>query len=370
MNISDSMLRSLAVVILALSYAAITQAGMIVEVRDPRQLQQQQQIIFPQAEVKVVALEFEASAGDERGKQQAKALHDRFLKQIHDVQGAAIVTYVAPSGERIQDFRATVEQVARNQQAQIAVWGRVYVDAKGSVLTNVRLMLIEPPAGVSSDFVKTSQLSSGAPVNTRGVIDAPVLQTRIDFTTVSGDISPLADFLSGLVRYYKAATRDGATATRWLQSSSADFERYLVSTGNSRDSSTAAQAHLYLARIQVRLAAIDARNATGYLLAAKQHADQAAQLNPYNAEAPTVQAVIAARTGASADTLRSLVGKAIKAAPLDTTNRVNAAMLDSAQGNIPAATRQLNNASVILKTTGKDTPPAVKQLQESISRQR
>ncbi len=234
----------------------------------------------------------------------------------------------------------------------------------------MRLMLIEPPAGISSEFANTSQLSSGAPVSTRGVIDAPVLQTRIDFTTVSGDISPLADFLSGLVRYYKAATRDGAAATRWLQSSSADFEQYLTATRTSNDVSAAAQAHLYLARTQVRLATIDSANAARYLLSAKQHADQAAQLNPYNAEAPTIQAVIAARNGAPPAALRSFVGKAITAAPLNSTNRVNAAMLDSAQGNIPAAMRQLDNASVILKTSGKDTSPAVKQLQESISRQR
>jgi len=187
-------------------------AGMIVEVQDPRQLAQQQQVIFAQAEVKVVAFEFESATGDERGKQMAKALHDAFLAKIQDVQGGAIVTYVAKPGEKLENYRVTAEQAARQQKAQIAVWGRVLGDAKGTVRTNMRVTLIERPPGISAEYASTAQRESRAPVSTRGVIDAPVTQTRINFTTVAGDISPLVNFLSGLVRYYKGSARDGAVA--------------------------------------------------------------------------------------------------------------------------------------------------------------
>jgi roadblock/LC7 domain-containing protein len=345
-------------------------AGMIVEVRDPRQLQQQQEIIFPQAEVKIVAFEFESVGADERGKQQAKALHDQFLAKIQDVQGGAIVTYVAKPGEKIQGYRVTVEQVARQQNAQIAVWGRVFVDAKGTVLTNMRVSLIERPPGISAEYLNTAQPASGAPVSTRGVIDAPVYQTRIDFITVAGDISPLATFLSGLVRYYKGSARDGAVATRWLGGSIVDFQNYLAAVNERADVSAAAQAHLYLARAQVRLAAIDKANGAKLLGEAKEHADKAALLNAYNSEAPTVQAVIAAKMNAPVAVMQAYLSKAIAAAPVDSTARVNAAVLDSAQGKYSDATKQLDNVGVMYEVGGYAIPSSVTQLKESIAKRR
>jgi hypothetical protein len=345
-------------------------AGMIVEVRDPRQLQQQQQIIFPQAEVKVVAFEFESAGTDERGKQQAKALHDQFLAKIQDVQGGAIVTYVAKPGEKIESYRVTAEQAARQQKAQIAVWGRVLVDAKGTMLTNMRVMLIDRPPGISAEYSNTSQLASRAPVSTRGIIDAPVSQARIDFITIAGDISPLATFLSGLVRYYKGSARDGAVATGWLSGSIVDFQNYLAAVNEKTDVSAAAQAHLYLARAQVRLATIDKANSAVLLGKAKEHADKAAQLNAYSSEAPTVQAVIAAKMNAPVAVMHSYLSKAIAASPLDSTARVNAAVLDSAQGKIPDAVKQLNNAGVMYEVNGKAIPSSVTQLKEAISKQR
>jgi hypothetical protein len=355
-----------------LAVAALTcltsEAGEIVEVRDPRQLGQQQQIIFPLAEVKVVAFEFESQDADARGKQQAKALHDSFLANIRDVQGGAIVTYVATQGEKIDNYRVTAEQAARQQKAQIAVWGRVFVDAKGALLTNMRVMLIEPPPGISTEYSSMSMLATGAPIKTVGVIDAPVSQTRIDFTTVAGDISPLAIFLSGLVRYYKGSVRDGATATRWLNTSIVDFQTYLASVDVKADSSAAAQAHLYSARAQVRLAAIDIANSGKLLAQAMGHADQAAQLNAYSAEAPTVQAVIAAKLKAPVATTHSYLSKAIRAAPLDSTARVNAAVLESAQGRLPNAAKQLNNASLMYELNEEKVPSAVTELKREVSR--
>ncbi len=345
-------------------------AGMIIEVQDPRQLQQQQQVVFPQAEVKVVAFEFESASTDERGKQQAKALHDEFLAKIQDVQGGAIVTYVARPGERIENYRVTAEQAARQQKAQMAVWGRVYVDATGAVRTNMRITLIERPPGISAEYSGIAERASRAPVSTRGVIDAPVTQTRINFMTVAGDIAPLATFLSGLVRYYKGSARDGAVATRWLNGSIVDFRKYLAAVDEKADMSAAAQAHLYLARSQVRLAAIDKANSARLLGKARDDADQAAQLNAYDSEAPTAQAVIAAKLNAPAAVTQSYLSKAIAAAPLDSTARVNAAVLDSAQGRFPDAVKQLNNAGAAYEANGKAVPASVKQLKEAISNQR
>ena len=341
-------------------------AGMIVEVRDPRQIQQQQEVIFPHAEVKIVAFEFESVDNVDRGRQQAKALHDQFLARIQDVEGAAIVTFVARPGDTVQGWRVTVEQTARQQKAQIAVWGRVYVDPKGVVLTNVRATLIEPPPGISAEYAATSQLPSGAPVSTRGVIDAPVTQARLDFTTVEGDVSPQATFLSGLVRYYKGSVRDGSVATRWLSSSVRDFETYLKSVNPKSDPSAAAQAHLYIARAQVRLAAADRTGGAGWLQQARTHADQAALLNAYSAEAPTAQAVIAAKLDAPVKVMSEYLSKAIAAAPVDSTARVNAAVLNSARGNFVDATKQLQNASVMYQASGKAVPKSVTDLKESI----
>lgn len=357
---------------LALTLAALwtwpSHAGMIVEVRDPRQIQQQQEVIFPHAEVKIVAFEFESVDKGERGRQQAKALHDQFLARIHDVEGGAIVTFVAKPGDTLQGWRATAEQTARQQRAQIAVWGRVFVDAKGAVLTNVRATLIEPPPGISAEYAANSQLPSGAPVNTRGVIDAPITQTRLDFTTVEGDVLPLATFLSGLVRYYKGSARDGAVAARWLNSSVRDFEAYLTSMSEKADPSAAAQAHLYIARAQVRLALVDRARSAALLKDAQAHAERAAELNAYSAEAPTVQAVVAAKQNAPLAEFGKYLSRAIVAAPVDSTARVNAAILNSARGNFPDASKQLHNASVMYQASGKAVPQSVTDLKEAIAK--
>lgn len=76
------------------------QAGIIVEVTDPRYFTQQQQVIFDKAEVKLVTFEVEEIGNDERGKQIAKELHNKFLANISDLHGGAIITYVTPPGRR------------------------------------------------------------------------------------------------------------------------------------------------------------------------------------------------------------------------------------------------------------------------------
>jgi tetratricopeptide (TPR) repeat protein len=318
-------------------------AGIIVEMRDPRYFERQHQIIFPQAEVKLVTFEFEASAGDERGKRRAKELHNEFLKKINDLQGGAIITYVTPPGQKIENYRVTAPDVARQQKAQMVLWGRVLADKTGPSLISARLMLVQAPPGISAEY----QGSRNVPMKVTGLVEAPVTQLRIDFSTLEDDVTPLAYFLSGLARYYKAAVRDDTTATRWLNSSVADFHAYLQRVDSKTDASAVAQARLYLARAFVRLAAVDAARSRQWLGRAAAEADQSARLNPYDASVPTAQAVIAVRQGASLAEVRAHLIKATTLAPTDGRARVNLGVLEAAQGQLDAARRQLDNAGLV-----------------------
>ncbi len=332
-------------------------SGMLVEIRDPRQLEQQQAVIFPRAEVKLVTFEFEAVGDDERGKQRAKELHGRFLAKIHDLQGGAIITFVTPPGQRISNFRVAAEEVAKRQQAQMVLWGRILVDRSGTPLINARLTLVEPPPGISADYSSSE---------VRGVIDAPVTQRRVDFSTLENDVTPLAYFLSGLARYYKAAAREGSQATRWLHSSIADFKEYVTRVPEKSDAVALSQAQLYLARAYVRLAVAEPARTTRWLDEARVHAEHAARLNPYDASVPTAQAVIATRLRTRPQSIRNYLSRAVTLAPTDTNLRLNLAVADGVQGELQNAIRQVNSAQQIQKVQDKQISPDVRALRDQL----
>ena len=357
-----------AVLWIAIGWFNTAHAGMVVEMRDPRFFEQQQAVIFPKAEVKLVTFEFEAVGEDQRGKERAKELHKQFLAKIHDLHGGAIITFVTPPGQKIENYRVQAERVAKEQRAQMVLWGRIMVDRAGTPLINARLMLVEPPPGISADYKKLAELeSTRVPVDVRGVIDAPVTLWRIDFNTVENDIAPLTLYLSGLARYYKGAVRGGGEAARWLNGSVADFKAYVAALPEGADRGAVSQAHLYLARAYVRLADAEPARVADHLNAARRHAELAAQLNPYDAAVPTAQAVIAARQGAPLTELRGKLAQAVNMAPADGNARVNLAVLDGAQGKVSEALRQLDNASFVQKAQKKATLPAVDNLRRQLA---
>ncbi len=357
-----------AVLWIAIGWLNTAHAGMVVEMRDPRFFERQQAVIFPKAEVKLVTFEFEAVGDDQRGKERAKELHKQFLAKIHDLHGGAIITFVTPPGQKIENYRVQAERVAKEQHAQMVLWGRIMVDRAGTPLINARLMLVEPPPGISADYKKLAELEANrVPLDVRGVIDAPVTQWRIDFNTVENDIAPLTLYLSGLARYYKGAVRGGGEAARWLNGSVADFKAYIAALPEGADRGAASQAHLYLARAYVRLADAEPARVTDHLNAARRYAELAAQLNPYDAAVPTAQAVIAARRGAPLAELRSKLEQAVNMAPADGNARVNLAVLDGAQGKVGEALRQLDNASFVQKAQKKAALPAVDNLRRQLA---
>src|SRR5216684_1208851 len=153
------MSRSLILLALCVVLPTRVDAGQIIKVSDPRYFQKQQPVIFPDAEVKVVMLEFEAVAGDERGKEQAKQLHDAFLHRIRSLSGGAVVTYVTGTGQNIANYRVEAEDVAKRQGAKIALWGRIFIDSRGRSLLAAHLALVEPPPGVEARYSVMSPVS-------------------------------------------------------------------------------------------------------------------------------------------------------------------------------------------------------------------
>jgi Flp pilus assembly protein TadD len=194
------------------------------------------------------------------------------------------------------------------------------------------------------------------------VVEAPVTRSRTDFGTLEDDVTPLAHFLSGLARYYKAAVRDGSAATRWLNSSAADFREYINRVDEKKDAASVAQARLYLARTFVRMAAVDSARSRDWLRRASSEAEQAARLNPYDASAPTVQAVIAVKQRAPRAEVRAYLVKATTLAPTDGVARVNLGILEAADGKLEEAQRQLTNASTV------DKRPQVSEAAQSLRR--
>jgi tetratricopeptide (TPR) repeat protein len=341
---------------------------MIVKVvKDPRFFERQQQVIFPKAEVKLITFEFETVGNDELGKQRAKDLHDQFLANIQDLHGGAIVTFVTQPGEQIENYRVKAEEVAKQQNAQMVLWGRVLADRNGTALINARLMLIEMPPGISAEYVEAPSLGSrGEPVEVRGVIDAPIMQRRIDFRTFENDVTPLAVFLSGLARYYKGAAREGDEARRWLTSSIDHFTSYVGRVTEKMDAAALSQAQLYLARAYVRLAVAEPSRAMERLELARKHAAEASRLNPYDAAVPPVRAVIAMRQRADLQSVRGYLATAARLAPGDSNARVNLAVLESADGKVTEALRQLEDANFLSQSLKQQPLPAVEKLQRAL----
>lgn len=345
------------------------QAGMIVEVTDPRYFTQQQRVIFDKAEVKLVTFEFEAMGNDERGKQIAKELHDKFLANISDLHGGAIITYVTPPGRRIENYRVAAEEVGRQQRAQMVLWGRVLADQPRSPLISARLMLVELPPGISAEYSGADRnRSPQRPMEVKSVVDSPVMQSRINFGSVENDVTAIARFLSGLARYYKGAVRSGPEARRWLNRSIADFKEYVEMAAASRDAAALSQAHLYLARAYVRLSSTDEATASRNLTLAQNHAEQAARLNPYDGSIATAQAVIAVKQRGDPFVIEKYLEHAARLSPTDSNARMNLAAIQSADGKVEEAVRQLDHAGAILKAQGKPVSPALKQYQQDLTK--
>lgn len=345
----------------------IVQAGDIITVKDPRFFEGQQRVIFPHAEVKLVTFEFEAVGDYDRGKQRAKELHKEFLAKIHDLHGGAIITFVTAPGQTIENYRINAQNVAKQQQAQMVLWGRILAENDRAPLINARLMLVTPPPGVSAEYGKVAQLGEEkGPLEVQGVIDAPVTQSRVDFNTIEKDVAPLAYFLSGLARYYKGAVRQAGEAKRWLRSSINDFKAYVEQVPEELDRAALAQAYLYLARAYIRLADGDRRLASSFLHDAQVFAERAAKLNPYDANVPTVQAVISVKQHVNPSTTRAYLIHAVELAPADANARLNLAVMNSAEGKVGEAIRQIDNATFIQKTQNKEPLPAVGEFRKQL----
>lgn len=354
-------------VLLCLWTTPATWAGMLVEdslyfsPNPPR-------VIFPGADVKLVTFEFEAIGNDDRGKKVAKELHDQFLKEIHDLQGGAIITFVAPPGKRIENYRIEAVEVAKGQQAQMVLWGRIALDQAGTPLINARLELIQPPPGISAYYNKVVTLKSGASIPVEGRLVDYIGQLRINFHTLGRDVTSLANFLSGLSRYYKGMKKSGADAKRWLESSAKDFDEYIKAVSEEADRVALGIAHTYLARVYFGLSEVDSGRSVNLLDQAKNHADRAAKLSPYDSDIPTVQAVIAAKQNAKPQELREYIVKAATLAPGDSNVRINLALVESASANFDQAIQQLDTARFVNKAQAKDPAPDIGQLREKLSR--
>jgi hypothetical protein len=360
--------RALAFGIALCFLAVVASGGQVVEIRDLRNAAQQP-LVFPNAEIKVVAFQFESATADSRGRAEVEALHRIFLSSISDVSGAAIVTFVLPKDHATTSYRDTIRTTAREQHAQLAVWGSVLTDAQGKSRTNVHLLLLERPPGVRTDYEIVTPRPAHAPIVTRGLIDAPVTLDRIDFATLSGDVTPAARFLAALVRYYKGTTDAGSDASHWLRDAIRDFDQYLATPSARSDASAAAQAQLYRARAAVRLATADTANAATWLTQARQAADNAAELNPYSAEAPTLQGLIASMQHRAYPDIATHLSTAARIAPLDATARLNSAVFTSAQARPTDALHQINQTTAIYALKGVRVPDAVNQFREALERE-
>ena len=355
------------VVVLCVWTTSATWAGMIQE--DPLYFSPNPpKVIFPGADVKLVTFEFEAIGNDDRGKRVAKELHDQFLKEIHDLQGGAIITFVAPPGKRLANYRIEAVEVAKGQAAQMVLWGRIALDQAGTPLINARLELIQPPSGISASYGKMVMLKSGAPIPVEGRLVDYISQVRINFHTLERDVTSLANFLSGLSRYYKGMKKPGVGAKRWLESSAKDFDEYIKAVPEEADRVALGIAHTYLARAYFGLSEVDSVRSVNLLDQAKNHAERAAKLSPYDPDIPAVQAVIAAKQNAKPQELREYIVKAATLAPGDSNVRINLALVESASGNFDQAIQQLDTARFLNKAQAKDTAPDIRRLRSQLSR--
>jgi hypothetical protein len=352
------MTRLLLVLTLAfgLGWPSSSRAGEIVRIDDPRYFQNGAPVVFPDAEVKLVILEFDAPAGDSRGKDAAKKIHDAYLQQIQPLANGAVVSFISGKGKQISNFRVEAETMGKAQKATMVLWGRVVVDPDGRSRVAARLSLLQVPPGIEARYQGSPSGGGGVPTEVNGVISAPVGRTRIDFAPVE-DPTLLVPFLSGLAYYEKGSVREGSSAVPWLNRSVERLSEFVNHTSESVDASTLAQAHLYIARALVHLSTAASAGAAARLADAEQHAADAGRLNPYDPGIPPTQAVIAQLRKASPATVRAHLNDAVQLAPTSQNASVNLAVFDAARGQKDQALKTMDRASEVGKILQRPDSP-------------
>jgi tetratricopeptide (TPR) repeat protein len=341
-------------------------SGMQIEIADPLYFEQQHDVIFPWADAKLVTFEFEAAEGIQGGKRRAKELHDQFLRKIQGLPGGAILTFLTPDGQRIENYRFTAKQAAEQQKAQMSLWGRIFPDKSGDSLINVRLGLVEPPNGIQTAYESRIKLSRGEqPIS--GVVRDEITQRRIDFLTVKeSNIAALADFLSGLAFYYKGAKTDNARSIQLLQTAIEQMGHYIKKTSDQVDYSATSAAHVYIARAYYHLAHIDGAKRKEHLINAEQHGIKAIALNPYEPDPYTVLAIIRITLSHAPEEIATLLKKAVTLAPGSLTVSYNLALINSGTGQLQDAIQRLEQVEYLQQQEPKPTYRELDKLQEKL----
>jgi tetratricopeptide (TPR) repeat protein len=304
-------------------------------------------VVFPWADAKIVVFEFVSATDDSAGREHARAFHQRYFEKIRGVPGAAIITYTFPGKHEITSYRFEAVKVGKEQQAQMVLWGKTFADKDGVPLINARLALIEPPVGIEAEFRGGAADRGDSELEVHGSLRDVVTTERIDFSTIRNDVDALAAFVAGLVHYYKGA-KSTEDETGWLlKRSIAGFQEYLSATEAGSDVSASALAHLFLARADYLLAQRSPDRRRALLAEAETQAAQAAKMNPYDADAFTVQAIIAAETDAEPELIREHLARAALLAPDDANVKFNLALLESGEGQFEPAIRQLLNVQAL-----------------------
>ncbi|MGA1790251.1 MAG: hypothetical protein ACMUIM_02100 [bacterium] len=352
--------------IFLLCFIRSAQAGRQVVITDPLFFERPQEVIFPWADAKLVSFEFVSVSDDAMGKVRAKELHDLFLRKISGLPGGAVITYITPPGEKITNYRFQAEKVAREQKAQMALWGRILLDKRGTPLINARLSLIEPPAGINSDYYRNISLSEDMELPVSGTISDMVTQRRIDFVTSERDVTHLAEFLSGLAHYYKGAKKSDDGSVNLLKKSLKHFEEYLRLVSSTPDAAAESLAHLYMARAHFLIGLTNPGEKGSRLSEALSHAEKAAELNPYEADTYTVQAVILTEKRVEPQKIYDLVSKAVRLAPDDANTKVNLALIQSGEGKFKEALHQLEGVSFIQSDQKNKVLQKIENLQQQL----
>lgn len=353
--------------IISVLLSAPAWSGMQIEIADPLYFERSHEVIFPWADAKLVSFEFESVAGIEGGKKRAKELHDLFLGKIQGLPGGAVLTFLTPEGQRIENYRITAREAAKQQKAQMSLWGRMYPDESGISLINVRLELIEPPNGTQVPFEARVGLPRGMEQPISGYIKDEVTQTRIDFLTVEEtNVGALAEFLSGLAFYYKGAKNDDARSKRLLLTSIDHLGKYIEQTLDRVDYSAASAAHLYIARAYYHLARQDSAGRNSHLVKAEQYATEAVELNPYEADPYTVLAVIQSARGRSASEIEGLLTKSVSLAPGSATASYNLALVKSGAGHLKDAIQRLEQVEYLQTQDKQLIYKDVRKLQDTL----
>ena len=341
-------------------------SGMQIEIVDPLFFERQHDVIFPWADAKLVTFEFESVAGIPGGKQSAKELHDLFLSKIQGLPGGAILTYLTPEGQRIENYRFTARKAAQQQQAQMSLWGRMFPDKSGASLINVRLELIAPPKGIQAGL-KSQIMMQGGEQPIHGFISDEVSQTRIDFQTVEeSNIGALADFLSGLAFYYKGAKNDSDRTKQLLRTAIERLGQYIDKTQQRVDYSAASAANVYIARAYYHLSRLESSDRQRHLANAEQHGRLAVKLNPYESDPYTALAVIRTARSQNDPSIVELLTKAVAHAPGSLTSNSNLALVKSVTGQLDGAIHRLEQVEYLQQQEQKPIYKELGTLQDKL----